>query len=74
MNSVKKCTEKNINSQKKENMKKILTITLDSDRGSMATEWGDGVTANDVIAMCEYAEGEAQYELDLADIDEEDLE
>ena len=46
-------------------MKKILTITLDSDRGSIVTEWGDGVTANDVIAMCEYAEGEAQYELDL---------
>ncbi len=55
-------------------MKKILTITLDSDRGSIVTEWGDGVTANDVIAMCEYAEGEAQYELDLADIDDEDLE
>lgn len=55
-------------------MNKILTITLDSDRGSIVTEWGDGVTANDVIAMCEYAEGEAQYELDLADIDDEDLE
>lgn len=55
-------------------MKKILTITLDSDKGSIVTEWGDGVTANDVIAMCEYAEGEAQYELDLADINDEDLE
>jgi hypothetical protein len=50
-------------------MKKILTITLHS----IVTEWGDGVTANDVIAMCEYAEGEAQYELDLTDIDDEDL-
>lgn len=54
-------------------MKKTLTITLDSDRGSIVTEWGDSVTATDVIAMCEYAEGEAQYELDLADIDDEDL-
>lgn len=54
-------------------MKKTLTIILDSDRGSIVTEWGDGVTATDVIAMCEYAEGEAQYELDLADIDDEDL-
>lgn len=54
-------------------MKKILTITLNSDKGSIVTEWGDGVTADDVISMCEYTEGEAQYELDLADIDEEDI-
>jgi hypothetical protein len=56
--------------QNRLDMKKILTITLESDRGIIATEWGDGVTANDVIAMCEYAEGEAQYELDSADIDD----
>ena len=54
-------------------MQKILTITLESDRGIIATEWGDGVTANDVIAMCEYAEGEAQYELDSADIGDGNL-
>lgn len=50
-------------------MKKILTITLDSDRGSIVTEWGDGVTANDVLVMCEYAEGEAEYVIEDSDDD-----
>lgn len=45
-------------------MKKILTITLDTSKGSVLTQWGDGVTAEDVITMCEYAEGEAEYELE----------
>lgn len=45
-------------------MKKILTITLDTSNCSIITQWGDGVTAEDVITMCEYAEGEAEYELE----------
>lgn len=45
-------------------MKKILTITFDTSNGSVITQRGDDVTAEDVIAMCEYAEGEAEYELE----------
>lgn len=39
-------------------MKKVLTITWNTDTGSMFTDWGDGVTATDVLAMCEFAERE----------------
>lgn len=45
-------------------MKKILTITWDTDNGSMLTDWSDGVTAADVLTMCDYAEGEAEFEIE----------
>ena len=49
------------------NMKKVLTITWNTDTGSMFTDWGDGVTATDVLAMCEFAEGEAEFEVEEQD-------
>lgn len=45
-------------------MKKVLTITWNTDTGSMFTDWGDSVTATDVLAMCEFAEGEAEFEIE----------
>lgn len=45
-------------------MKKILTITWNTDSGSIFTNWGDGVTATDVLTMCEFAEGEAEFEIE----------
>lgn len=48
-------------------MKKILTITWNTDNGSMFTNWGDGVTAGDVLVMCEFAEGEAEFEIEEQD-------
>ena len=50
-------------------MKKILTITWDTDSGSMFTNRGDSVTATDVLAMCEFAEGEAEFEIEEQDND-----
>lgn len=53
-------------------MKKILTITWNTDNGSMFTNWGDGVTAKDVLAMCEFAEGEAEFEIEEQDSESEE--
>ena len=52
------------NPQYRLKMKKVLTITWNTDTGSMFTDWGDGVTATDVLAMCEFAEGEAEFEIE----------
>ncbi|MEG2151130.1 MAG: hypothetical protein RRY36_07935 [Bacteroidaceae bacterium] len=45
-------------------MNKILTITLNTDTDSIITNWGDGVTAEDVLAMCEVAYGEAEIDIE----------
>ena len=39
---------------------KKLTITIETN-GGVITKWGEGVTAQDVVEMCEFAEGEAQF-------------
>jgi hypothetical protein len=48
-------------------MKKILTITWDTNTGSMISDWGEGVTADDAVSMCEFALGEAECALEEED-------
>lgn len=42
-------------------MIKRLTITWDTDNGSMFTNYDENVTPSDILAMCEFAEGMAEF-------------
>lgn len=52
-------------------MIKRLTITWDTDNGSMFTNYDENVTPSDILAMCEFAEGMAEFMIEEQEGEEE---
>ncbi len=48
-------------------MKKVLTITWDTEDSSMYTNIGENVTPSEAMSMLEYAMGEVEYMIEGED-------